>query len=640
MKKISNIVNNLQVSPIRGIFRGGFLALALALAGCVSEDFSGDSELASGQESSIAFNAGSSATTRSTLSGSAAAEKLNKHFVVYATKHSAVEDKTATNDALVFNQYNVVWDDSNINKTKTNEYGWEYLGKQSYSSATTSQNTKYWDYDATKGYTFYAFSSSNISYPANNSKDSIQITKLTTGTNVYDKGYAVTIKNGARLGDLYFSDRIPVAKTDYSKPVDFNFHPFGAKVRVGFYENIPGYTVKITKFYYDKDATAPVTAFDNMIDVQTKNCIMAYQDVKNTSSINCNILYRNSGDTQNQPYSKYTSASFNYYTSFGGRSEEWKNITIGTSSATATYANEDGSYVNVYPFEAATQPLLLKCDYTITSEEDKEETLTITGAKAIVPLEYLNWKSGHSYTYLFKISSESSGTTGTSGTDPEGLYSISFDGVAVSTDDNDQTTLTSIDQFNITTYRPDGNVYVINSDNNTGNVIIPTGIGDTDGKAQLYYVTTTKDEIDEVTVNARLTGVNNGLTLEPVKITEGAQAGMFAAELVYQVPALDGGYYTFGTEANPGALKFTPEVGHAYAYVYCSKRHTSPTYTQCTSSSTYDSATQYYTYSSGSYYAATPTQAEFNANKTSYYIQTSAGTTGTYAVMVLDTRES
>ena len=44
----------------------------------------------------------------------------------------------------------------------------------------------------------------------------------------------VTVKNGASLNNLYFSDRVPVAKEDYEKTVSFTFRNIGAKVRFRF----------------------------------------------------------------------------------------------------------------------------------------------------------------------------------------------------------------------------------------------------------------------------------------------------------------------------------------------------------------------------------------------------------------------
>ena len=133
------------------------------------------------------------------------------------------------------------------------------MGLKAYDAATNSQGIKYWDYNADNGYTFYAFSyhkdsptanAPGLSYPMDEDKDDVKVVKTTSdGSSLYNKGYAVTVKSSATLNNLYFSDRLPVAKADYDKIVTLTFRNMGAKVRVGFYETIPGYDVTIDNFY-------------------------------------------------------------------------------------------------------------------------------------------------------------------------------------------------------------------------------------------------------------------------------------------------------------------------------------------------------------------------------------------------------
>ena len=246
-------------------------ALATAVfASCTSDDYVGDATLTAQANGTgaIEFSGGAPAMTRADLYGSAAATKLGNKFVVYGTKHVSAEDKTADNDAVVFNNFQVGYTASTAGTTASNTSDWDYVGLQAYDATPTSQGIKYWDYSAAQGYTFYAFSSSDITYPKNAS-DKVVVTKVTTdASSLYNKGYSVTVKNGATLNNLYFSDRVPVAIGDYGKTVDFTFRNIGAKVRFGFYETIPGYKVSIDKFYVDADASAAVTTFPAMNDAQ------------------------------------------------------------------------------------------------------------------------------------------------------------------------------------------------------------------------------------------------------------------------------------------------------------------------------------------------------------------------------------
>ena len=223
-----------------------FAAVALvALASCSSEEMIGvttpQDNSPSDVSNAITFSSSSKGITRADLYGSAAAAKLGEKFVVYGTKHISAEDNTATNDDVVFNNFQVEWASSTAATTASNSSDWEYVGKQAYDATPTSQGIKFWDYGADNGYTFYAFSSTNISYPIATASDLVQVEKTTSdASSLYNKGYKVTVKNGASLNNLFFSDRVEVPKTKFGNTVSLTFRNVGAKVRFGFYETIPG----------------------------------------------------------------------------------------------------------------------------------------------------------------------------------------------------------------------------------------------------------------------------------------------------------------------------------------------------------------------------------------------------------------
>ena len=301
-----------------------FAALAsVMLVGCTSNDFVGDTPPATSQdvnEAAINFNSGTTALTRADLYGSAAAEKLGNAFVVYGTKHAAAESEAATNDAIVFNNFQVNWAASTAGTTASNSSDWEYVGKTAYESTVTAQTIKYWDYSAAQGYTFYAFSSNDISYPAE-ADDNVSITKVTEdATSLYNKGYAVTIKSGADdaarnaiLNKLYFSDRKPVAKGEYGKTVSLTFRSIASKVRVGFYETIPGYSVKIDKFYIDEDASAAVTTFPAMNNAKDDGYFYAsLQNVDRAEDQTLNVTYYDATDATIENRPKFSNPSADY----------------------------------------------------------------------------------------------------------------------------------------------------------------------------------------------------------------------------------------------------------------------------------------------------------------------------------------
>ena len=107
-------------------------------------------------------------------------------------------------------------------------------------------------------------------------------------------------------------------------------------------------------------------------------------------------------------------------------------------------------------------------DYTLEAIDGSGEEIKIYGAKAFVPAVYTKWLPNFAYTYIFKISDNSNGWTSTTSTDPKGLYPITFDAVVVDSEENTQTTITTVATPSITTYQK-GHVYSASNE-----YIVPT----------------------------------------------------------------------------------------------------------------------------------------------------------------------
>ena len=635
-----------------------FILAAIAgmtFASCSNDEFIGDNSptlAENGGDGSINFAFNLQNVTRADKVGSAAATTLQNQFIVYGTKHAAAEVGAATNDKVVFQNYVVEYAANTAGHTQSNTHNWEYVNKTPYegtivSPTVTRQDIKYWDYDAANGYTFYGIASKADLSHVDGSSDPdplVTVTKTTTGSTVYDKGYSVVVKNGADLDKLFDSDRLPVAKVDYNKPVTLTFRNFGTRVRVGFYETIPGYDVKITKFYYDSDAGSAVTSFTPMVDGNTTNFAASLQNIKTDATSNTlTVSYYNGTDgPENQVKLAATDVTYNYALTLG---TGVANTKLGESASSPTWDKTGGAYTTVYPLEANSNPMLLMVDYTLTPKDGSDGVINVKHATVVVPTQYVKWKSNFAYTYLFKISDNSNGTTGTVDTDPAGLFPITFDAVVVDVaDDKTQETITTFADYSITTYangsevktndeyKAGETVYVVKTNNSTGAVIAPAAIAaETTGRAQVFKATTEGDAISEATVLAKLTGSPNGITLT-------ATTGGEAASLVQYVPAADGTNYDFGDK---GAVKFTPSPAAAatYVYVYTRVPYEAPTYT-AVGSAAYDGGTTYY-FRSGSepnwvYYPAAGINADnFATYKASLFTQTDDGTAGAYDVKVI-----
>ncbi len=630
-------------------------AAVMMFAGCANDDNvinqdGGGSELTG---ATIGFNLTVPGQSRATLSGKDAAEKLNSEFVVFGIKKAA-GDNTAQN---TFTNYKVKFSENSAGNTETNTNNWEYVGNDPYaetlvSPAVTSQTVKYWDYSAKNGYTFTAFAGKDFLKGENTVAKVEKITEVADGGTEYDKGYKVTVPSAASLDKIFFADRKVVSKENFNKPVALTFRNFGAKVRVGFYETIPGYSVKIDNFYYDTDASAPVTTFGAMDTKPTDGKFVASLQNVNPSSSNGNQVtvtyYGENTANENQPKVDCSSSSTYQYTLTLGSGIVGQ--TLGTTSTGATWDKANKEYTMVYPNLEATTPMLIRCDYTLTAEDGSGETIKVKNARVTVPVQYCQWKSNYAYTYLFKISDNTNGTTGDDPEKPdqpgdnEGLHPITFDAVVVESTDYAQETTTTVSTNSVTSYAKDGyktdkDIYFVNTTKETVDektsykVLAPTEVGDAATKAQVYSVkwTSGNASIVEGDVLAQLTGVKNGLTMTPV--TSGVS-------LEQKVPSADDTNLDFGEK---GALKFTPSAEGTYAYVYCTTKYAAPQYTASTA---FETGTTYYANTSdtpadGVYYVASGiTDAASYAKYTNngakkLYTQKDKGTAGVYDIKVI-----
>ena len=464
-----------------------FATALAALASCSSDDFVGESPNGvNGQiDGAISFNMGTTAVTRADKTGAGAAEDLNNTFYVWGIKNEGGTTgngiSAASTGNLVYNNYVVKWTDNSAMTSTSNTEGWEYVGytlsekeiacitPNGSTSTATPQTIKYWDYGA-YDYTFYAFSANPDDLATTDPNVTVEKTlEVTSPSTVYDKGYTVTLSADANLDKLFFSERVNIlasANTErtsdntYGGNVTFRFHNGSSKVRVAMYETIPGYSVTINQFLVDNDGTDP--EFDDMENAVTANFAANLQNSKKGDAGTLTVTYNSEEDaTQNWPILSFTPTSGkNKVLNLG--TQLAANVKLGTTAATATYDTADGSdadsepdYTSVFPNEANTQNLKLKVNYTLTATNAAEnapttgETIKIEGATAEIPAAYLKWKPGFAYTYIFKISDN---TNGSSGQGVVGLYPITFDAVEVVAEDGQAEYITTVSEPSITTF--------------------------------------------------------------------------------------------------------------------------------------------------------------------------------------------
>lgn len=503
-------------------------ASALALASCSSDDFLGEIQgnEQNGATSAINFGGDTGKITRATETGATAAGLLENNFVVVGFKGSKTD--AANNETYAFDHYNVNFKDGSAFSTESNRAGWEYVNqdmkvkgadKSLAQSGASQQTIKYWDHSCAS-YDFIAFSMGK--------KDAAS--KYATPTHV-DKANLATAAytltgNVNTLSECYISDMKTVTEPNYNKTsVSMSFRHLASKVRMALFEIVPGYVISDVKFY--TDATSTTT--DN-----TEGTLIG----KFNNSGTLTVYFPTTG-TDHATEKDYNKAHVSFTASTtagetgvlnhkGFGAVNYNNQAEGTIPAGKTYLSQnaadpsycDAGYQNVLPSEGKPSAITLRIDYKLTSVDGSKETINVKGATATVPAQYTEWKSGYAYTYIFKISQDTNGSTGGTST---GLTAISFDAVVVDDEANGlQETITTVSDNSFTTYgykdnkvTTNGNEYV-NGTDIYATVYVPAA-GETAAKTvapQKLYTVTLEDgatqTINEASVaNALVKGTND-----------------------------------------------------------------------------------------------------------------------------------
>lgn len=585
-------------------------ASALALASCSSEDFVGTEggNVENGATKAINFAGETGKTTRAANGnkvGAKAAELLGKKFYVLGTKGILPTNSPTT--TKVFDNYQVGWEANTAGTSSDNTNDWKYAGLDFVglnTSHTGNQTIKYWDYSQPQ-YDFIAYSigdnklvtDNKVTLTENEVYGSTIVTPNADATNNTYASYTLKTTKIDDLKECYYTDVTTVEKTNYSKPVQFTFKNLTAKVRVAFYETVPGYSVKDLQFYSDentsradlntedsKKATLYTTGTEDFV-AKNGEITVTYPVVgataKNANTTGYNKAFVSVDPNGTDKDTKLALGSVNYA----------KDNKLAISAKTASMAgqSDDGYYTAVLPTATKGKPLTLRMNYTLVSDDGSEETIKVYGAKAVIPASYTQWQPNYAYTYIFKISDNTNGFTSTDN-NTQGLFPITFDAVVADIDNVDfnQETITTVSTPSVTTYAFDTKNNVVIKAYNTGEEYPATDKTDIyfsvaedgtekkdlDKNGQLYSIdeahkTATEAEVIDAlqvigSTNGSVTTGRNGVKLTKL-VTENPST----------IPTEDG--KTILVEPNTVA-KFTANATPTtYAYVY-TKETGNPTY--------------------------------------------------------------
>ncbi|MCQ2109999.1 MAG: hypothetical protein MJY79_00700 [Bacteroidaceae bacterium] len=265
-----------------------------------------------------------------------------------------------------------------------------------YMSNVDKQYLRYWDKSA--DYTmFYAYTPyQNASFtglPAV-SYDNSTKTMTIPGGAIHD-GY-----NNPTDNEFMFASA-KVDKANYGQDVPLAFKHLVAKCNIKFWEDIDGYSVRILNLSNDFGGVYAVPAIKSSTDVYT---LGSYYK---TSGANIVFDAAGNGTVSQTNAVAHDLTKTTEALQFAAPVEN----AIGTTNATAS-ASPTTYYA--IPKDATTGGFTFHVSYELTSTTG--ERITVNNATVWVPDTKCNWQANKHYTYVFKITKNTNGTTDNPGT--------------------------------------------------------------------------------------------------------------------------------------------------------------------------------------------------------------------------------
>ena len=443
-------------------------AAAIVLASCSSDELIDSPKTTEGGETPIAFSVEKKNITRATN-----LEELGHYnFGVWAYKKTPGTQNVMTNylvgysdgaskgydkagattwkgDAGTDVDHLSPWFYENLG---TSEYTYDgtdgfYKKSQSdYMSANANQYLRYWDlaYAATEFYAYAPYRSSGVTF------DELART-ITVANTAQVAGY-----DDASLQEFLYAG-VEASNADL-KDVKLNFKHLGAQVSLRFYEGIRGYKVEIIDVTPSdngiqatpakKDDTAtPVYTKDNyytdcgaIIDFADNiNSPKATVDFTGATTTDANLVFQIPG----------TGDGISVYT-VPGTTNSYNVIPEDILNPTSqSYAVSPTIYFPVAQPKDSETGFTFHVSYKLIAEDNGEE-ITVNDARVYVPANVVvgsdttfiaAWQPNTKYTYTFKITENSTGTTDPGSTvidvdDPvvpanPTVYPIVFDGATI-----------------------------------------------------------------------------------------------------------------------------------------------------------------------------------------------------------------
>jgi len=298
----------------------------------------------------------------------------NKTFKVWGYKNMSYSEPNYGELQTVMPCYTVNWVANTAYTTTSNTHDWEYVGQG------TDQDIKYWDFNA-KAYRFFAatgwggdapapLADATKSYKSAEDATSYSITMLA------DASDADEMEKTPFFSRLWFSTGDPVAYADkqFGQPVTLEFVKPYSRVRFMFMYVFPrvAYNIGTLSFKPTTDGTkiirkGTVTVTYPKSGAQTRE---QYAVVGNTD-----------------PDLAVSKALAAFTVDYDPEDEDKNYVTLSSGAMTS-----DGWYTVL--------PNTSQGSYTLTADINGEDRTVV------VPAQFMQWKPGYQYTYIFKITEE------------------------------------------------------------------------------------------------------------------------------------------------------------------------------------------------------------------------------------------
>lgn len=294
-------------------------------------------------------------------------ETLFNTFRVWGYKTTDTDAAGPSAPQLVMDGYKVEYSAASTGSTATNTTGWEYVGINN-PNLSSAQSIKFWDYSATS-YRFFGYSP-------------FEAKATTTATAGESKSISfpfaytdqATAKSIPYISELWYKN------SSYGNCVTLTFAPIIAKVRF--------------KFTYPKN-----TKSIDISDIQFCDSRFIADPSSATTPLRGNIVatYPITG----KPSSQTPTFSWSPSTSEGSAEASTGALIFSTpyeeESEAIHILNDPKLYGKWYYVPPMSMIPFTQGPYTISATIDGNPISTT------VPEEFMQWKTGYQYTYIFKI---------------------------------------------------------------------------------------------------------------------------------------------------------------------------------------------------------------------------------------------